>query len=57
MQSHPITNKDYSTGTAARLPVEMAWLYPHTFVHADALHAIVSRKKEAVEVLRVSLPS
>lgn len=29
--------------------------YPHTQVHAGALHVIVSRRKEAVEVLRVSL--
>ena len=27
--------------------------YPHTLVHAEALHVIVSRQKEAVEVLRV----
>ena len=30
--------------------------YPHTFVRDDCLHTIVSRKKEAVEVLRVRLP-
>ena len=29
--------------------------YPHTLVHAGALHVIVSRRKEAVEVLRVKL--
>ncbi len=29
--------------------------YPHTLVHAGALHVIVSRKKEAVEVLQVPL--
>jgi hypothetical protein len=29
--------------------------YPHTLVHGGALHVIVSRKKEAVEVLRVPL--
>ncbi|MHB0934997.1 MAG: exo-alpha-sialidase [Armatimonadota bacterium] len=29
--------------------------YPHTLVHTGALHVIVSRRKEAVEVLRVPL--
>ncbi len=29
--------------------------YPHTLVHEGALHVIVSRRKEAVEVLRVPL--
>ena len=31
--------------------------YPHTLLHDGALCAIVSRQKEAVEVLRVSLDS
>lgn len=29
--------------------------YPHTLVHADRLHVVVSRAKESVEVLRVPL--
>ena len=29
--------------------------YPHTFLHEDYLYTIVSRQKEAVEVLRVAL--
>ena len=29
--------------------------YPHTLIHDGALHVIVSRRKEAVEVLRVPL--
>jgi hypothetical protein len=29
--------------------------YPHTLIHGDALHVIVSRRKEAVEVLSVPL--
>jgi hypothetical protein len=29
--------------------------YPHTLVHDGCLHIIVSRRKEAVEVLRVRL--
>ncbi len=29
--------------------------YPHTLIHGGRLHVIVSRQKEAVEVLRVEL--
>ena len=29
--------------------------YPHTLLHGGCLHVIVSRQKEAVEVLRVEL--
>lgn len=29
--------------------------YPHTLIHDDALHVIISRHKEAIEVLRVPL--
>lgn len=31
--------------------------YPHTLVHDGSLHVIVSRRKEAVEVLRVPVPT
>lgn len=27
--------------------------YPHTLIHDDAVHVIVSRRKEAIEVRRV----
>lgn len=40
---------------AAGLHKGGAYGYPHTLLHGGALHVIVSRQKEAVEVLRVSL--